>query len=93
MFYAEGRNDLQRAGISTLLTEAVEDGWLTPTEFENLEHAREIRNRITHFRPPGHDHSIEYRSVTENERPYTLIEDDARHVMEAVFRLLGKNAI
>jgi hypothetical protein len=93
MFYASGRNDLQRAGMSTLLMEAVEDRWLTPTEFENLDHAREIRNRITHFRPPLHDHSIEYRSVTENEMPYTLIENDARHVMEAVFRLLGRNAI
>jgi hypothetical protein len=91
-FYASGRNDLQRAGISTLLQEAVKHGWLTPAEFENLDHAREIRNRITHFRPPLHDHTIEYRSVTENEMPYTLIENDARHVIQAVFHLLGKNA-
>jgi hypothetical protein len=93
IFYASGRNDLQRASISTLLQEAVEQGWLTPAEFENLDHAREIRNRITHFRPPLHDHTIEYRAVTENEMPYTLIESDARHVMEALFHLVGKTAI
>lgn len=93
IFYASGRNDLRRASISTLLQEAVEEGWLTFAEFENLDHAREIRNRITHFRPPLHDHTIEYRAVTENEMPYTLIENDARHVMEAVFHLVGKIAI
>jgi hypothetical protein len=93
IFYASGRNDLQRASISRLLQEAVEEGWLTPVEFENLDHAREIRNRITHFRPPLHDHTIEYRAMTENEMPYALIENDARHVMEAVFHLLGKTAI
>ncbi len=93
MFYGEGRNDLERAGVSKLLQEAVSEGSLTQSEFDNLDRAREIRNRITHFRRPSHDDTLEYRAVTENELPYTIIEDDARRVMEAVFHLLGKTAI
>ena len=92
LFYASGRNNLERASISTLLKEALNYGWIDQTEFDNLQHAREIRNPVTHFRRPGYDDTIEYRAVMENELPYTIIEEDARHVMETVLHLLGKNA-
>ena len=92
LFYASGRNDLERSSISVLLKEALSCDWINQTEFYNLEHAREIRNPVTHFRRPGHDETIEYRAVNENELPYTIIEEDARNVMETVLHLLGKNA-
>lgn len=93
LFYATGRNDLERANISTLLREAINYGWVNQTEFDNLERAREIRNPVTHFRRPLHDSTVEYRAVTQNELPYTVIEEDARHVMETVLHLLDKNAV
>jgi hypothetical protein len=92
LFYVSGRNDLERASISTLLKEALNNGWINQTEFNNLQHARKIRNPVTHFRKPLYDDTIEYRAVMENELPYTIIEEDAQHVMETVLHLLGKNA-
>jgi hypothetical protein len=92
MFYAAGRNELERASISTLLREAVRVGWITQAEFDNLDRAREIRNPVTHFRRPLHDDTVEYRAATQNDLPYNIIEEDAQHVMETVFHLLGKTA-
>ena len=91
LFYASGRNDLERANISTLLEEALKYNWIDQEEFDNLQRARKIRNPITHFRRPGYHDTIEFRSVMENENPYAVIEEDARQVMEIVLRLLGKN--
>jgi hypothetical protein len=91
-FYAAGYNNLERANISTLLKEALTYGWIDQKEFDNLQHAREIRNPVTHFRRPGYDDTIEYRAVLENELPYNIIEEDARYVMETALHLLGKNA-
>jgi hypothetical protein len=92
LFYASGRNDLERASISTLLREALNCGWMNHIEFDNLQRARKIRNPITHFRRPGYDDTIEYRAVAENELPYTSVEEDAQHVLETVLHLLGKNS-
>lgn len=93
MFYAAGRNDLVQASISKLLQGAVELGWITQTEFNSLDRAREIRNSLIHFRQPLCDDTVEYRAVIQNEHQYSIIEDDARHVMETVFHLLGKTSI
>jgi hypothetical protein len=93
LFYASGRNDLERAGVSTLLEEALKSGLIDQIEFANLQRAREVRNPIAHFRRPSHSETIGYRMVIENESLYTIIEEDAKHVMETVLNLLGKNAI
>lgn len=92
LLYATGRSDLKRANFSALLREAADLGWLDKTESDNLDRARSVRNPITHFRRPGYQDTIEYRSVIQNEMPYSILEEDARHVMRAVFRLLSKNA-
>lgn len=92
LFYASGQNDRERSSISVLLKEALSCGWINQSEFDNLEHAREIRNPVAHFRRPSHDETIEYRAVNEIELPYIIIEEDARHVMETVLHLLSKNA-
>ncbi len=93
MFYASGRNDLERAPPSVLFREAVGIGWLSPEEHASLDRAREFRNPVTHFRQPLHEDTIEHRFVTENEFPYSILEEDARHVMLAAIRLLAKGAV
>jgi hypothetical protein len=87
-FFASGRNDLERASISRLLREMLECGWISYTDFEQLERARRSRNRVVHFRRPDHPDEIEWRSVQEQEHPYTLIEEDARNVLAIIFKLL-----
>jgi hypothetical protein len=93
LFYASGRNDLERASMSILLREALSEGWISQDEFENLDHAREVRNPITHFRKPLHSDTVEYQAVNQNELPYTIIEADARHVMETALHIVDKHAI
>jgi hypothetical protein len=93
LFFVSGRNDLKRVGISTLLEEALDYNWITQEEFSNLDHARKVRNPVTHFRGPGQDDTVEYRAAIESELPYKIIEEDAKHVMVTVLNLVGKNAI
>jgi len=92
LFYASGRKDLERAGLIQLLKEALNHGWIDQRDYANLQHARRIRNPVTHFRKPGDNETIEYRAVIGNELPYLIIEEDARHVIETALRLLEKNA-
>jgi hypothetical protein len=92
-FYASGRNDLERSGISELLREARDIAWLNTAEYEAFDRARKIRNPVTHFRRPGHSDGIEHRMVEENEYPYALIEQDARTIAAAVMHMLGRHAV
>lgn len=93
LFYASGRDDLERAGIAVLLRESLNTGLINHSEFDDLNHAREIRNPVTHFRRPLFDDTVEYRAVEQNELPYSVIEQDAFHVMTMALRLLDKNTI
>jgi hypothetical protein len=93
LLYGAGRSDLERASISFLLREAVENGWLSQEEFKNLDHARTLRNPIAHFRRPLHEDTVESRSVTLKELPYSIIEEDARHVMVTAFRVLARQTV
>ncbi len=93
LLYGGGRSDLERANISVLLREAVKLAWLSEAEFKNLDHARALRNPVAHFRQPLSGDTVEYRSATLNEPPYSILEEDARHVMQVVFRLLARQAV
>ena len=93
LLYGAGRSDLERAKISVLLREAVKLGWLSEAEFNNLDHARALRNPVAHFRQPLSGDTVEHRSVTLNEPPYSILEEDARHVMQVVFRLLARQTV
>ena len=70
LFYGTGRDDLERASLTRLLKEALNHGWVSQREHANLQHARQIRNLVTHYRKPGGDETIEYRAVMGNELPY-----------------------
>ena len=93
LLYAIGRSDLERANISALLIEAVNLGWLDQEEVEKLDRLRIMRNSLTHFRRPGHQGTVEFRSVSEGDIPYTIVEEDARSVMQAAFHVLTKGSV
>ena len=93
LFYEAGRNDLQRAGLSKLLSEAHAHGLINDIEFQDLERIRKIRNVYAHFRRPGHEDSVEYRAIHEDESPYSIIEQDAVAVMAIVLHMVTKNAV
>ena len=93
MFYAEGRNDLERANLSVLLEEAKRHHLIGESEFQDLEEARKRRNSYAHFRKPGHEDSLEVRAIHEGEAFYDLIEYDATAVMTAALQILSKGAV
>lgn len=92
-FYMAGRNDLKRAPVSILFTEAFNEGWITQMEFDYLEHARKVRNPITHFREYEKNDRKEMRSLDQHDYPYSILEADAFHVMETIFHLMDKNLL
>ena len=93
LLYAAGHSELERANISVLLAKAVDLGWLDQAKFDKLDRSRIMRNLVAHFRRPGQKHTIEHRSVTQEDMPYSILEEDARHVMQATFHLLAKSAV
>jgi hypothetical protein len=40
-----------------------------------------------------HEESIEYRAMIEKDFPYEIIERDARHTIEAAFKIVARNAV
>ena len=92
-FYAAGRNDLKRVGISRILKEAENEGWLTKDEYDNIERIRLVRNPVAHFRAPLEEDTVEFRAMINEEQPYSVIEQDSRLVLETVMQVLGRNAV
>ena len=93
LFYATGRNDLKRAGISKLLKEAHTHGLIVTSEYQHLDNLRRTRNIYAHFRRPGHKESVEFRAVTEHKSFYSVIEEDATVVVTAALRMVEKDAV
>jgi hypothetical protein len=52
-----------------------------------------LETRLPHFRRPLHEESIEYRAMIEKDFPYEIIERDARHTIEAAFKIVARNAV
>jgi hypothetical protein len=89
ILYGSGRNDLERAGIKSLLTEALNAGIISDADYHAISRIRVTRNPFTHFRPPIHSESIEGRALLRKEHPYVLIEEDAKFVMKIIKKLQG----
>lgn len=93
VFYASGRNDLQRASVNKLLEKAKEKGLISVSEFAVFDKVREIRNPITHFRKPMDKETVEYRAAENDRHPYELLKDEAKTALKAVFRIMAKFSI
>jgi hypothetical protein len=93
MHYGSGRNDLQRATSEKLFKEGHNAGWLSGTDLSAFEKARKLRNPLVHFRTPLHAELPESRSFAEVREPHEVVETDAKAILEAVFRLVARNAV
>jgi hypothetical protein len=91
MFYASGRDDLERSTSKRLFQEARDEGWMNE-ELDLFEEARKLRNPLTHFRTPMHKELPEYRAFHRESEPHEVVETDARHILEVAFRLVERNA-
>ena len=90
-FFAFGDDEAKKSNVSSLFLKALDEGWITQAEFDNLDHARKVRNPITHFREYTKPDRIEMRSMEQNDDPHIILESDAYHVMETIFHLMERN--
>lgn len=93
LFFATGRDDLERANISTTLSEAKNIGWLSDKEYKHLLKAKKKRNLVSHFRKPLHKETIDFRAIVKNEHQYKIIEEDAKYVLQVMLKLFYKGNI
>jgi hypothetical protein len=63
MFFASGRNDLERASAERLVSEALSQGWINEDEAAALDRARRTRNPLVHFRKPMHNEQPDIRAI------------------------------
>jgi hypothetical protein len=71
--FMAGRDELERASLSKLLDVALAEGWISQDEHGEMQRARRNRNRVAHFRRPLHRDTLEKRSISRHELPYTLM--------------------
>lgn len=91
--YGSGRDDLERASGAVLLGEALRAGWISQDDFERFDSVRQLRNPIVHFRKPLAPGTLERRAMTDGRQPEALSEEDAKQIMESVFRVLANSAV
>jgi len=89
--YGAGDDALERAHLPRLLPIAQERGWLSADECALIDALRHKRNPLAHFRGPGDPTRFEWRAVLRNVAPYTVFEEDARAVLEAVLRYVERS--
>ena len=93
LFYAAGRNDLERAGLGDLLKEALSEGLIDSSDFQHLDRIRTTRNSYAHFRKPSSEKGIEFRSIIAGEAPYAITDQDATNVMSATLRMVATTSV
>ena len=89
IFYAGGRNDLQRASLANLLKEAKKEGLISEQEFIVFDKVRKIRNPLTHFRRPD-DKDLDLQAFKKGLNLYEMLEEDAKLALKANFRIMEK---
>ena len=95
LFYAAGRDDLERASLRDLASEAFRLGILNPEYFQELESLRKLRNPLAHFRRFDSSDRIEVRAVRsmlesggDGALPEEIVANDAVRAMKVVMNTL-----
>lgn len=90
MLYTTGLDEAERARAIDLFQVALDRGSIKEDEFDSLDRARRLRNAVVHFRSPLDPESVECRALIEHERPYSVLECDAKHVLEVAFHMMRR---
>lgn len=89
LFFASGRDDLERADISVLTQNAFMVGWIGQEEKKAIDQARKIRNDVTHYRNPSHKDSLVQQTKMDQEKIESFLEQKARLVILTAFHILS----
>jgi hypothetical protein len=93
LFQACGLDDTEQETFNQLLQTGRSIGWVTQEETDALERARLIRSPETYVRRPARQDPIDHRSAVKHGAPYTILEEDARHIITVVMNLLAKQLV
>ena len=90
IFRLAGRDDLEKARFSNILSEALKEGFISEEEFRSLTKIPKVRNPYSHYRTTVDKESISMRRLEEGKQPEEIFYNDAKMVLSTVFRLLKR---
>jgi len=88
-----GDNDAALAKSEDLLKNAFDRKWLKEEEYDLLNKLRKVRNPIVHFRDPLSESRPEVRAASTAQSTIQILEEDAKCILDAAIRVLGKTAL
>ena len=91
--YAAGCEDAKILPSNDLFLMARQHSILTNDEYTALDRLRKSRNSYVHFRPPGTQTSILYRSVKEYCESNHLIENDTNCAIKVLGKYVSRNLL
>ena len=90
--YAACWEPAKKAPLGAVLEKALEDGVLSELEWRTYQELALLRNSHAHFRAPGTRGSMLTRVVEENALHREVIAKDARLAVEAMARIVRRQA-
>ncbi|NMF01588.1 hypothetical protein [Aneurinibacillus aneurinilyticus] len=89
IFFAIGE-DMTRESFPNLIRKAEEKEWITNEEHEAFSILKDIRNPYVHFRNPLNKHTLLKRTLDSGKEQYEILEEDAKHAITAMYKLINK---
>lgn len=89
----QGESSLAGKMGGHLLQGALDRGWITREEFDDMESLRKVRNPMVHFKPQSAQNRPEVRANACGLSTAQLLEADAKRILEAAIKVLGKTAV
>lgn len=88
--------DEKNAALATsemLLKNALDRNWLTQEEHDLLDNLRKLRNPIVHYKDHFSDKRPEIRAAMNARTIEQALERDAKEILAATIKVLGKTAL
>lgn len=76
-----------------LMVSALNKGWLSQTEFDQINELRALRNPVVHFREHLSMSRPEVKATINGRDIPQMLESDAKRILEAAIHVLGKTAL
>lgn len=89
MFNASGVNS-RNWNFPQLLKEAQKENWITEEEHDSFDVLKDIRNPYVHYKNPLSKHTLMKRMIDSGEDENEVLEKDAKHALEAMYKIINK---
>jgi hypothetical protein len=89
MFYASGEFK-GNANFPTVIKVAREKGWITDEEQNAFTRLKNIRNPYVHYKEPLNNSTLLKRSIDTGKETYEILEEDAKHAISSMYKIVNK---